>query len=207
MKKTLMLATVLASFTHAVAPAMAAENNYDWLVRLRGIAVAPQDDDNLSAATTDTSISTTVVPELDLSYFFTPNIAVEAIAGITPHQVTAKGGVNADLGDIWLLPPTVTLQYHFLNDSAFTPYVGAGLNYTLFFDQKDGSSGLDVNYKPSFGPALQVGFDYAVDDRWVINADIKKIWITTDVNVGNGTITGDVDINPWVIGAGVGYRF
>ena len=130
-------------------------------------------------------------------------------------NVSAVGGADVDLGDVWLLPPTLTLQYHFDNGGKFKPYVGAGVNATFFFNEDEGNVADGIDYDPSFGPALQVGFDYDLDGvpgGWAFNADVKKIWINPDVTVNFATALGvavdaDVDINPTVVGLGFGYKF
>lgn len=160
------------------------------------------------------------MPELDITYFFTRNIAAELILGVTPHDVTATnvsavGGANVDLGDVWLLPPTLTVQYHFNPEGQFKPYVGAGINYTLFFNEDKGPVANAIDYDPSFGWALQVGMDYDLDGApggWFLNADLKKISIEPEVTVDfttalNAKVDADVEINPLVFGLGFGYRF
>ncbi len=163
------------------------------------------------------SIDNEVVPELDLTYFLTDNIGVEVIAAVTPHNITGKGAVaGVDFGKVWLLPPTVTLQYHFdpiASIANISPYVGAGVNYTAFFGEGswDKATVQDVDYDSSWGGALQAGVDVPVGGNWVVNADVKKIWINTKADVtlaGSGShVTADTDINPWVVGVGVGYKF
>ena len=108
---------------------------------------------------------------------------------------------------MWLLPPTLTAQYHFDTETAFKPYVGAGINYTMFYNEKAGSSINDIKYDNSIGGALQVGFDYAIDDHWMLNADVKKVWINSDVSINGGAVRADVDIDPVIVGFGVGYKF
>lgn len=183
----------------------------NWVVRGRFLGVLPQEDAVISGAVTGSQIDidNSVVPEVDFSYFMTNNVAFELIAAITPHDVnTATSSSGAlDLGTAWLLPPTLTAQYHFTNYGRCKPYVGAGLNYTTFFGVKKGTSVTSVSYGDSFGPALQAGVDYMLDDHWMVNADVKKIWINTDVKFNGGAIRADVDINPWIVGVGVGYRF
>lgn len=181
----------------------------EWLVRGRLISVVPDESASISPIGGDTSIDTSYVPELDFSYFFTKNIALELILATTPHEVSARNTSlgNLDLGDVWLLPPTLTAQYHFDGLGKFKPYVGAGINYTLFYSEDAGSSITDIDYDDSFGPALQAGLDYMLDDRWLLNVDVKKVWINTDVSINGGGVNADVDIDPWVIGLGVGYRF
>ncbi len=210
--------------TCMATPAIAQEAANPWQVRGRVITVMPDESADLSVAGAalggDVDIDSSYVPELDITYFFTDKIAAELILGVTPHDVKATnvaavGGANVDLGDVTLLPPTLTLQYHFKNDSKFTPYIGAGINYTLFFDENAGPVADDIDYDASFGGALQVGLDVDLDGKpggWLFNIDAKKIWINTDVTVDfssalGATVKADVDINPLVVGVGFGYKF
>jgi len=161
----------------------------------------------------------TVVPELDITYFFTKNWAAELILGVTKHHVTGTGVAatnGLDVGKAWLLPPTLTLQYHFTDFGAFKPYVGAGVNYTVFFSQTAGNTanGAGVvitrsHLHNTWSPAVQVGFDYMIDKHWGFNVDVKKLWLRPnwdgDSNVG--ALTGKVNLDPWLIGAGVTYKF
>ena len=107
------------------------------------------------------------------------------------------------------LPPTLTLQYHFTDFGAFKPYIGAGVNYSLFYNQseKPGFTNLDV--KNTFAPALQVGFDYMLNEHWGVNFDVKKLFLKTDWTAElNGTpVSGKARLDPWLIGAGITYRF
>lgn len=183
----------------------------DFLIRARAISVIPSEDATVTGAVTGSTIDidTSIVPEADFSYFLTDNIALELIAAVTPHDVNAPSSSAGplDLGDVWLLPPTLTVQYHFQAFENIKPYVGAGVNYTVFFSEDAGTSVTNVDYDNSFGPALQAGVDYLLDDHWMLNLDVKKIWINTDVKFNSGAIAADVDINPWVVGVGVGYKF
>lgn len=117
------------------------------------------------------------VPEFDISYFITDHIAAELILATSPHDLTLKGSAlgDLDLGSTWVLPPTLTLQYHFSPDSQFSPYLGAGINYTLPYAE-DAAGGVvtDLKADGSFGYALQAGADYWLNDHWGLNADIKK---------------------------------
>jgi outer membrane protein len=208
------------------APWYAPKSDGNWLVRVRTIAVIP--DENLDAdsaalggSAADADIDDAIVPELDITYFFTPNLAVELILGTAAHDVSGRGTLNgADLGEVWLLPPTLTAQYHItqLGDwtgvaglSRLKPYVGAGLNYTIFYNTDAGDFN-DIEYDNAFGYALQAGFDYEIATGFFLNFDVKKIFLETDweldaSNAGLGTQTGDVTIDPWIIGGGLGYRF
>ena len=202
-------AIALVAGVSAAVPAhaeFAGKSAGDFMVRARAIAVVPDED----ASTTiggNVSISNDVVPEIDFSYFITDNIALELIAATTKHDVSHNAGI--DLGEVSLLPPTLTLQYHFMPKERFSPYVGAGINYTIFYneDAAAGSAVTDIDYDNAFGYALQVGVDYALNDNWYANVDVKKLFLNTDVSMNGGTITADVDIDPWIIGVGVGYRF
>ena len=200
-----MITTILAA-AMATAPANAKEG--DFVIRLRAIDVLPEKD---STTTIGGKVKPdfAAVPELDLTYFFTDNIAAELIAATSKHNVKAMGTSlgDLDLGDVWILPPTLTLQYHFNNNTAFKPYIGAGVNYSYMYNEKAGSSINNIHYDDSFGPALQAGIDYAIDERYSLNLDVKKIWINTDVKVNGGAVRADVDLDPWVIGAGIGYKF
>ena len=184
-----------------------AANDSPWMVRARGILVAPNESANITPIGGDVQIDNSFVPEVDVSYFFAKNWAVELIAAVTPHDVSHTAGV--DLGSAWLLPPTLTLQYHFDPDgAAIRPYVGAGINYTTFFSV-DEPAGLNIDYGDSFGLALQAGFDIPFGKGWSVNVDVKKIYINTDVTIlGLGPVVrADVDIDPVVFGVGVGYRY
>lgn len=222
MKKLLLSAAFVALIP---AASMAQDGAFkksagDILIRGRAVAVIPSENADLSGAVTGDDmlgIDSSVVPELDLTYFLTDNIGVEVIAAVTPHDVKGtKGGVDGvDFGSAWLLPPTITLQYHFdpiQQAGGISPYVGAGVNYTHFFGADDWDTAVirDVEYGSSWGGALQAGVDVPLSSNWVLNADVKKIWINSDVDVtlaGGAHVDADTDINPWVVGLGVGYKF
>lgn len=183
-----------------------------WMIRVRALVVEPEDSGQVDQiAGSDLANSTSVVPELDITYFFTPNIAAELILGVTRHHVIGKGTIDGvDVGKATLLPPTLTLQYHFTNFGAFKPYIGAGPNYTIFFNQKAaGGTVTAIEFKNTFGFALQVGFDYMLNRHWGLNVDVKKIYLEPDFDatIGGLARTGTDNLNPWLIGAGATYRF
>lgn len=206
MKKILLGATAIALLAGAPASADAG----DWLVRLRAISVMPNEGADIDTIGGDVDIDTSVVPELDITYFLQDQWAVELILGVTPHDVMATGTAlgDVDLGDVTLLPPTLTLQYHFNPEGTVRPYAGVGVNYTAFFDEDlpAGSTLTSIDYDASFGLAAQIGADFEVAPDWFINVDAKYIDINTDVTI-NGAINADVDIDPWVVGVGIGRRF
>ena len=148
-----------------------------------------------------------VMPTIGLTYFFTDNIAVEAIAGTTQHQIKATGpGVNVDVQKTWVLPPVVSLQYHFAPAGKVSPYVGAGVNYMIFYSDEDQNGfGLDVD--DGFGFALQAGVDIATSGPWSANIDVKKVFFETDATDRANRLKTTVQLDPWVISAGFGYKF
>jgi outer membrane protein len=183
--------------------AQAAPVTGDWMLRARVLGVLPQEDSTLNIGGS-VKVDDSVVPELDLTYFFTPNIAAELIAAVTPHDVKTNGGVDA--GSSWLLPPTLTLQYHFTQIEEIKPYIGAGVNYTHFFSENAGALN-SVNYDDSFGAALQAGVDIPLKDNWYFNLDVKKVFISTTAKFSPSGVRADVDIDPWLVGVGIGYKF
>jgi len=195
----------------------------DIVVRARALAVIPQEKGTLHSVLGDigdAKLSNDYIPEVDFTYFFTDNIAAELIAGTSRHRV--KGNLNGlggsvEAGKVSLLPPTLTVQYHFMPKERVSPYVGAGVNYTLFYNKKAANTpnpiGLavtDTDYENRFGWALQAGVDVAIAGNWSLNFDVKKVFLKTDwkakTNLGVD-VNSKVTIDPWLIGIGVGYRF
>ncbi|WP_374448585.1 OmpW family protein [Stella sp.] len=209
----MMAAALAVTATLPAGGALAAEPakaQSPWMIRGRALAVVPQESGKIDQVPgSDVRIDNSVVPELDITYFFTPNIAAELILGVTPHNIKGSGSLaGIDVGKAWLLPPTLTLQYHFTDFGRFKPYVGAGINYTVFFNEKAAGGVVNkLDIEDSFGAALQVGVDYMIDDHWGVNFDVKKLFLRPDVKLNGGALTGKVDIDPWLIGVGVTYRF
>ncbi len=194
MKKTLMACAIGVAI--AQSGLVQAEGNWMW--RIRAIHIAP---DASSAPVAGVDASNETVPEVDFTYFINKNIAMELVLTIARPQVTLNG---ANLGKVSLLPPTLLLQYHFTQSEKFKPYVGAGINYTRFYGVSLNSP-LDIE-RTSWGGALQVGVDVAIDKSSYINFDLKKIYIETDVK-NNGAFLTTFKINPVVFGIGYGRRF
>ncbi|MGX5805295.1 OmpW/AlkL family protein [Bradyrhizobium sp. Arg314] len=182
-----------------------------WQVRLRSLGVITDDKGNVNGIPgSGLSYSDTAIPELDVTYYFTHHLAAELILGTTYANIYGEGTIGglANIGKTWVLPPTLTLQYHFSDFGAFKPYVGAGINYSIFYNQNTGTAdALDV--KNTFGGAVQVGFDYKLDQHWGINFDVKKLFLEPkfDAVVGGTNVTGKAKLNPWLIGTGVTYSF
>ncbi|MGC0391838.1 outer membrane protein [Bradyrhizobium liaoningense] len=203
-----------------------------WMIRLRALGVLPDGGGSsvnvagvpsLSSPNSGLSISDQVVPELDISYFFTKNIAAELILGVTRHSISGTGSLaNLPIGKTTLLPPTLTLQYHFDNFGAFKPYIGAGVNYTVFFNNSAANAPAAIAGPPAivatttnlhvsnaWGGAVQFGFDYMIDRHWGLNVDVKKLWLRPNYSatVSGLPVTGTAHIDPWLVGAGVTYKF
>ena len=198
MKKTLLAAAALCALTSGAAMAQNYPQDGKWMVRARAVHL---DSANGGAAgDKGVSVNDKWIPELDISYFFTPNLAAELILTYPQkHDVRLNG---AKIGTLKHLPPTLLAQYHFTNLGAFKPYLGASINYTRFSSVDILGGALNVK-KNSFGPALQVGFDYALDKNWSINFDVKKVYIDTNVSGG----IGKFKVDPVLVGVGLGYRF
>jgi len=212
------VAALLSAASVLVSPAFADPG--DVLVRVRGIVVAPNEDAGPITPTfpgASVSVDHDVVPEVDFTYFFTNNIAAELIAATSEHDISATGTLSG-LGEIastYVLPPTLTLQYHFMPDAKVQPYVGVGVNWSIFYEDNAKQSLINavgpttVNLSNSVGWAAQAGMDIYVTDRTFFNIDVKYIDIDTTATLNSGGLinTVDVDIDPLVIGVGVGMRF
>ncbi|MGP8432290.1 OmpW/AlkL family protein [Paraburkholderia fungorum] len=176
----------------------------DVLVRLRAISIMPDVKTNQSLSALNVGVNNAIVPELDFTYMIRDYLGVELILGTSRHQLTSSLG---NLGGVNVLPPTLLLQYHFNHAGRIRPYVGAGLNYTLFYNNGLSAGGQSISINNhSFGPALQAGVDVQVTKSLFVNADIKKIWMHTDATLG-GQPLGRLNIDPLVVGLGVGMRF
>lgn len=207
MQKSLKLAALGLALS-AAFPAMAQQaSEGNWLVRGRAVYL---DWDNGQSSglplggTTKVEAENRWIPEIDITYFFTRNIAAELVLTYPQKIDIDVGGTKQ--GTIKALPPSLLLQYHFTDLGAFKPYVGAGVNYTRFYDRDNILDGAAEVEKDSFGWTGQIGFDIAMNKNWLINVDAKYVKIDTDVKVG-GSKVGNVDLDPWLLGVGIGYRF
>ncbi len=189
-----------------------AEEKSPWMVRVRALALVPDDSSSqITQIGGEAEVDDAMSLDLDFSYFFTDHFATELTLILANHDVEAKNTAvgDVDLGDVWVLPPTLTFQYHFLPNAQFRPYVGAGLSLVLFLWEDEGPVATSIDYDDEIGYALQAGFDWGIDDHWAINFDVKYVWVSTDVSVSAlGTVVNtEVDINPWLFGVGIAYRF
>jgi len=208
MKKVLTLAVLAALGSSSVFAGQG-----DILARFRVINVDPDTKVDQALSTLHVDANSQTVPELDFTYMITNNIGAELILGTSRHKVTSSLG---DLGKVSALPPTLTLQYHFNPEGKIRPYVGAGVNYTRFYDvDLNQVTPLSVD-KNSWGWALQVGTDVAINKDWFVNFDVKKLQMKTDVTsvnavpalgVAAGQNLGTLKLDPWVFGVGIGTKF
>lgn len=206
MKKFTLGVLALTCFTTFSAQAL----DKNMMVRMRSIAIMPDESGTPSVIGGDVKLSDDTVPEIDFSYFFNDRFALELILATAQHKATANKTAlnNLDLGEVSLLPPTLLAQYHH-QFGKFKPYVGAGLNYTIFYNAEPGIA-RSVHYDNSLGYAFQIGGDYEIADNLYLNFDVKKLYLSTDVEVNtyaSGTVKADVDIDPWIVGLGIGTRF
>ncbi|MDM4766699.1 OmpW family outer membrane protein [Pelomonas sp. SE-A7] len=199
-KKIAALALLTAASGFATA---AAEG--PLLVRVRAVHIDSANGDSTGLGLT---INNKTIPEVDFSYFLTPNLAAELILTVPQKHRLYAGG--AEIGSLKHLPPTLSLQYHFAPEATFRPYVGLGLNYTHFSSVKFAPAvvtALGPNVKrSSFGLSAQIGADIAISKGTYLNIDLKKVKIDTDVS-SKGTKVGTFKVDPVLLGVGLGWRF
>lgn len=198
MKKQLIVIAALAACGMGAVQAQQAEG--PWMVRARAVHLDMANKDSTGLGLT---VDNKTIPEVDVSYFFTPNIAAELILTVPQKQTVSSNGTS--IGTFKHLPPTLLLQYHFTGLTGYKPYVGAGINYTDIskVDLLGGVATLDSH---SWGGALQAGVDIPLDKNWSINFDVKKVYIKTNVYAA-GVNAGTLRLDPMLVGVGLGYRF
>lgn len=208
--------TALLAGASAQAQSSTQEPQGNWLVRLRAVRLDTADKStaipSLLVPSDAIKVSNKTIPELDVTYFFTPHIAAELVLTVPQkHRVTVQQsalGGPVNIGSFKHLPPTLMLQYHFRPEATVRPYIGAGINYTRIssvnlYVPTVGALGLE---RSSFGLAVGGGVDIQVARNWFLNLDIKKVQIRSDVRLGYQNVSR-VKVDPWLFGVGVGYRF
>lgn len=198
---------ILAAVAAACLPLGAqaqADDKGNWIVRGRALYLDSANKDNTGL---DLSVNNKTFPEVDITYFLSPNLALELVLTYPQkHDIRAAG---TKIGTLKHLPPTLSVQYHFPMGS-FRPYVGVGLNYTNF-SKVDFDPAIDTLLGPSIehssvGLALGVGVDFAIGGGWLLNADVKKVQIRTDVS-SFGSKAGTFKVDPMLFSLGIGKRF
>ena len=202
-----VLAALFAAGAYAL-PAYAHDAG-DVLFKVGATQVRPKSGNgSVLDGSVDLDVSNSVRPSFTVTYMATRNVGIELL-GAWPfeHDIRGSGGLGK-IGSTKQLPPTLSLQWHFLPDSTIQPYVGVGVNYTHFFDTKsEGAiSGSDLKLQDSWGLAGQLGVDVKISERWFMTADIRYIDISSKVKL-DGQRVGTARIDPWVATVGVGYRF
>jgi outer membrane protein len=233
-KNALIAVSAMAAAICCAAPAMAYEQG-DWIIRAGATMVDPDtDSDKIDVAGLATLDGVDIDDDTQFgitgTYMLTDSLGIELLAA-TPfeHDITVNGvGINA--GSAKQLPPTVTVSWYPLGntDSAWQPYIGAGVNYTYFWDEdvdKELEAALGIITEPvtgstdpvpasldlddSWGLAGRAGVDYLINDNWGINASVWYIDIETEATIGTalGDVKFDVDVDPWVYMLGISYKF
>ncbi|WP_170400342.1 OmpW/AlkL family protein [Ruegeria arenilitoris] len=200
MTKTLAALTLSTALVALAAPAMA-QNQGDWTVGIGVGYLDPKSDNGTLTGGLDVEVDSDTRPIFTVEYFVRDNLGIELLAA-TPfkHDITLNGSIDA--GSVKHLPPTLSLNYHFPTNSVWKPYVGAGLNYTIFFDEE--LPGLELDN--SFGIALQAGLDYMVTEKGAVRLNVRWFDIDSDVSLG-GTDVGTAEIDPWLVGVSYVHSF
>lgn len=195
-------ALAVGLMTALTAAAASAADSGDWIFR-SGVHTIQPKSNNHALVNVDSAKMLT----FSGTYLLTLNWGVEVLAALPfEHDINLNGG--GKVAQTKQLPPTVTLQYHFNPQGTLRPYVGAGLNYTLFFDEKTRGAldGTKLKLEQSFGPSAMAGLDVDIGSDWFVNVDARYFDIDTKAKV-NGTSLGKVEIDPYAIGLSVGRKF
>lgn len=196
--KQILLPAVLA--LASATPALA-QSAGDWTLGLGLGYVSPKDDNGVLAGAA-TSVDEDTRPTIEVEYFPWDNIGVELLAA-TPFEHTATiSGVGS--ATVKHLPPTLSLVYHVPTAGKLTPFVGAGINYTVFFSEKSALG--NVKLDDSVGIALKAGVDYAISDKGALRTELRWIDLDSDVTL-NGAPIGEVEIDPIVVGVSYVMKF
>jgi outer membrane protein len=210
--RSLQLGIALAAAGLCVQPVTALAAQGDWLIRA-GVGVVDPKDDNLTLSPeAEVQVDTGTSATIEAAYFFADRWAVELLAAYPfTHDVGVDGAEGlGNVAEVDHLPPTLSVQYHFNPDGKVRPYVGVGVNYTTFMNEKakGALAGTDLELDDSWGPAGQIGADVALGDNWFLNGVVRYIDIDTEATVNGAQLgTDDVEIDPFVYQLQVGYRF
>lgn len=226
MRKTASAMLAFTAILTMAAPACAQDDTRlaagDILLRVRGIMVSPTESSGSilpSFPGERVSVDNSVMPEVDVTWMATSHLGFELIAATTKHSASGLTGTTGSIGRLastWALPPTLTAQYHPVTRGPVRPYLGAGVNYTIFYSER-ASGGLEaavgptrVHMSDSAGWAVQAGVDIDLSDRWFLNLDAKYIDMDTTARLATtaaGVQRVRISLDPIVIGIGIGTRF
>ncbi|RKF21720.1 OmpW family protein [Altericroceibacterium spongiae] len=229
MRKTAAMVAFAAAAIALNAPAQAQDMAGTVQVKVLGTAVLPDGNmkevkfvsDDIAAALPsefNTKADNNYVPTLAVEYFLTSNISVETICCVTQHDVTGTGGLEgAELvSNAKIIPATLTAKYHLPLNAPIKPYIGAGATYWFIFDEKPGTTAAalgvaDTDVKDGFGAVLQAGFDVPLNEKFGLSFDAKKYFINRTASFYDASDTLVLktkhDLDPWLLSAGVSYRF
>lgn len=183
-----------------------------WSVRLRATYLETVDRSNafsalgIAFASDAVSVSDKLIPEIDVAYAFNDRWTAELVLTVPQSHRVSLAGVGR-LGSFKHLPPTLLLQYRGNPGGTLRPYIGAGVNFTLIWDDKLSVAGVPLaleNY--SVGLAAQAGLDWKVNERWSLNLDVKRAALRTDVSAA-GTVLTEAQLDPWLYAVGLRYAF
>ena len=197
-----LAALTLSTALVALAGPALAQSQGDWTVGF-GVGYLDPKSDNGTLAGFDAEIDDDTRPIFTVEYFIRDNLGIELLAS-TPFEHDITLGGSTDAGSTKHLPPTLSLNYHFPTNSAWKPYVGAGLNYTIFFEESSPLGDLELDN--SFGLSLQAGLDYQITEQGAVRLNVRWFDIDSDVKL-NGADIGTAEIDPWLVGVSYVHRF
>ena len=206
--KSLVVAMAAVASLAPIASQAQSSGENPWMVRVRATDLIWQNGQSGAVVQgANVKAANKVIPEFDVSYFFTKNIAAELVLTY-PQTININYTANqTNLGSIKALPPSLLLQYHFTDLGALKPYVGAGVNYTIFSNRNNLGNGAYSVDSSSVGAVGQVGADYMLDKNWGLNIDVKYATMSTNVTSAAGVNGGKLTLNPWMPSVGVAYKF
>ena len=215
-----------AAMALALTPVAAQADQGDFQVKLLGTAVLPNGEitdvttDLIGLpAGTDTRADDSVVPTVAIEYFVTPAVSLETICCVTQHDVTGTGPLAGAglVSNANIVPATLTVKYHFGEEGGIRPYVGAGPTYFIFIDEQPGAAAVGLGavrqqMNDHFGLALQAGVDVPLNDRGLaFTLDAKRYFLSTSAHwfnaAGTEVLATRHRIDPWVLSAGIAFRF
>jgi len=186
----------------ACAQAQTSIDKGDWLIRVGATHIDPSSSGlNLNGSTLKVDSDTSAT--FNITYMMTGNVGIELLAALPfKHDIKVD---DVTIGSTRHVPPTITLQWH-QPIGRVVPYAGIGLNFTEFFNARLLDSDAALSLDDSAGLSAQIGFDFVIAERWLLNADVRYIDMSTDVKI-DGEEIGNVKIDPWTIGLNLGFRF
>ena len=219
--KSLVVAMAAVASLAPIASQAQSSGENPWMVRVRAVDLLFQNGQSngssnaVGVQTNNIRAQNKWIPEFDVSYFFTKNIAAELVLTY-PQRINIYSNITpGPIGAITALPPSLLIQYHFTDLGAIKPYIGAGVNYTIFGNRNNfsalGYNNVATVDQNSLGFVGQVGADYMFDKNWGLNLDVKYATMSTNVNgqnaLGSYGNIGKLTLNPWMPAVGVTYKF